>query len=387
MKNQSTRTNNIKSALAFFGLGLAFVAGTEAASLIGAGAIAGGTLQDSAGGRTNVDRNFRYLPAGTYHVNDFNFNGVTTDGTVQPFLSSSTVPLSTYTPVWTGSAGSAAIGTNTVTYTPGSQQFTLAVPTRIYSGFAMTANAVGFATGGATDHNGAPALTPVVGTALPTFSNLNLGRTYSSGLNVTNANPLTSGRVGAGAGILSAGQQDTPGQDRLNVDLLFITLSAGTYRVSDWELNVFDNAQPGTITPMLLTRSSTNYTTLWLGSALDPSANGAQSVAENGFFTLTDTTEVYAGFFTQGGGSGLIALDSSNAGAGNLSLTDHDTAFTAPAGLGEAVGGISNPALARTYAFGINTVLIPEPGSLGLLALGGLAALVRRRKRVRCPYP
>jgi hypothetical protein len=130
---------------------------------------------------------------------------------------------------------------------------------------------------------------------------------------------------------------------------------------------------------VLLTRSTGSYTTLWLGSALDPSANGTQTISENGFFTLTGTTEVYAGFFTQGSGSGIIALDSSNAGAGNLSLTDHDTAFTAPTGISEAVGGISNPALARTYAFGINAVLVPEPGCLGLLALGGLAVMRRRR--------
>jgi hypothetical protein len=102
------------------------------------------------------------------------------------------------------------------------------------------------------------------------------------------------------------------------------------------------------------------------------------------------STTLPEGFFTQGGGSGLIALDSSNAGAGNLRLTDHDTAFTAPAGInqsfpltGAAPLGFSNPALARTYAFGINTVLIPEPGSLGLLVLGGLAALIRHRNRVR----
>lgn len=368
-------------ALISLAAGLGSLHVTQAATLVGAGAAAGGTLADSAGGRTNVDRTFKYLPAGTYNVNDFNFNGVSTVGTVQPFLS--TLGGTQFTPVWAGSAGAAVTGTNTVTYTPGSQQFTLAVPMRIYSGFAMTGTAVGYANGGVTDHNGAPALTPTVGTALPTFSNPNLGRTYSAGINVTSANPLTSGRAGAGAGIASALQQDTPGSERLNVDLLFLTLTPGTYRVSNWELNVFDHTQGGTITPMLLTRGPSSYTTLWLGADLDPTANGAQTVSESGVFTLNATTEIYAGFFTKGGGSGIIALDSTNAGAGNFSLTDHDSSFTAPVATGETVGAFSNAGLARTYAFGINVVPVPEPGSFGLLALGGLAVLAYRRKPVQ----
>ena len=215
-------------------------------------------------------------------------------------------------------------------------------------------------------------------TETATFSNNNLGRTYSSGINVTDANPLTAAGVGAGSGINGALAQDTPGQDRLNVDLLFSTLAAGTYSVSDWSLNVRDNAQGGTITPMLLIGAPGNYTTLWVGSAFDPSSNGAQTVSESGSFTLAATTEVYAGFFTQGGGSGIIALDSNNSGAGNFSLTDHDTAFTAPAGIGESVTGISNPALGRTYAFEINVV--PEPSTFGLLGLAGIALITRRRR-------
>ncbi len=370
-----SRKSSLKSLLSLLALGS--ISAAQAATLIGSGAGAMGGSADSAGGRTNVDLAFKYLPAGTYNVDEFNFWGVAADGTVQPFLSTRTATPQ-HTPVWAGTAGAAVAGTNTISYVPGAQQFTLTAPTRIYSGFAMTGTAVGFVGGGTTDHNGGPALTPVVGVQMPVFSNNNLGRTYSSGIKVTDANPVTSAGVGAGAGIAAAIAQDTPGQDRLNVDLLFSTLAPGTYSVSNWSLNVFDNTQPGTITPMLLTGSAGAYTTLWLGSAFDPTTNGAQVASASGSFTLTATTEVYAGFFTQGTGSGLIALDSSNSGAGNLSLTDHHTAFTAPTGVGQAVGGFTNPGLARTYAFEIAAV--PEPSTFGLLGLASLGLLGRRRR-------
>lgn len=141
------------------------------------GAGAQGSLVDGTGGRTNVDRASKYLPAGTYNVDEFNFWGVNTNGTVQPFLSTGTATPQ-YTAVWAGTAGGAVAGTNTVSYTPGAQQFILTAPTRIYSGFAMTQNAVGYASGGNTDHNGL-ALTPAVGNQFATFSNLNLSRTYN----------------------------------------------------------------------------------------------------------------------------------------------------------------------------------------------------------------
>ncbi len=374
-------TPTLKVSFVFPALVFCLGGAASAATLIGAGAAAMGASLDGAGGRTNVSQTFRYLPAGTYNVADFDFWGVSTSGTVQPFLSSrsATPPVvGQYTPVWAGSAGSAVLGTNTIVYTPGAQQFTLTVPTRIYSGFAMTENAVGFANGGLTDHNGAPALNPVVGMQLPTFSNNNLGRTYSAGIRVTDANPLTSAGVGAGAGIAGATAWDTPGAERLNVDLLFSTLSPGTYSVSDWSLNVFDHTQGGTVTPMLLTGSPGAYTTLWLGSAFDPTSNGAQMAPAFGSFTLASVTEVYAGFFTQGLGSGIIALDQTNAGAGNFSLTDHDSAFTAPSGVGQSVTGFSNPGLGRTYAFEIN--VIPEPTTLGLLGFVGIALMARRRR-------
>ncbi len=350
---------------------------TRATTLIGVGAGPAGSSIDGAGGRTNIDRlQYRHLPAGTYSIDDFSFHGVSINGTVQPFLSTEASGI--FTPIWAGGVGGAVLGANTVTYTPGSQQFTLSAPTKIYSGFTMTADAVGFAGGGTTAHHGS-VLTPTVGSPMPAFGHPTLGRTYSTGLSVTGLTTVTSAQLGAGADIANASAQDTPGQDRLNVELLFANFAPGTYRVSDWELNVLDHTQSGTITPMLLTRTGTAYTTLWIGDALDPSANGAQSYALDATITLSVATEVYAGFFTQGGGSGIIALDGANTG-GNASGADHDNSFTAPASIGEDLGAFSNPGLHRTYAFAINVLPIPEPAGITLLALAGIAHLFRRRR-------
>ena len=148
--------------------------------------------------------------------------------------------------------------------------------------------------------------------------------------------------------------RDNTGGERLNVDrTTFATLDAGTYTVNDFRLNVFDHTQGGTVTPMLLTGSPGSYTTLWVGSALDPTANGEQTAAEGSSFTLSATTNVYAGFFTAGLGSGIMSLDINNSGVGN-SVTDHDSNYTAPTGPGQTVDGFSNPGLPRTYAFEIN---------------------------------
>lgn len=361
-------------------LGLGFaLCGLSHAALIGAGAGTMGGLSDANGGRTNIDQNFTNLAPGIYDISGFNYWGVSANGTVTPFLSTQTVaaPNQRYTPLWVGNASTPAVGNNTVTYTPGSKQLIVPNAINVYSGFAMTDNAVGYNGGGLTEHNGAPALNPVVGTQLPVFSNNNLPRTYSSGITVTSS-LLTSAAVGPGSGITNATNQDTPGENRLNVDRTFLSLPAGTYSVSDWNLNVFDNTQGGTITPLLLTGTPSSYTSLWLGSSFDPTSNGVQVVSETGSFTLAATTNIYAGFFTQGNGSGIIALDPVNAGSGK-STTDHDNSFAAPTAAGQAIGSFSNPGLNRTYAFGINITQVPEPSMAGLLSLASLALLARRR--------
>ncbi len=198
---------------------------------------------------------------------------------------------------------------------------------------------------------------------------------------VTVPDPVAA-TIGPGPDITQADDQDTPGAERLNVDKsMSVVLAAGEYNVTDWRLNVYENTQGGTITPMLLSGSPSTYTTLWVGSAFNPTADGVQTVPETGTFTLAVPTTVYAGFFTEGLGSGIIALDANNSGSGNSS-TDHDSGFTAPTGAGDIVDGFSNPGLGRTYAFEINVDPVPEPATMSLLALGGLIML-KRRKRLR----
>ncbi len=174
--------------------------------------------------------------------------------------------------------------------------------------------------------------------------------------------------IGPGSDITDATDQDTPGGKRLNVDRSrLLNLSAGTYNVDDFRLNVHTHTEGGTIAPMLLTGTPANYTTLWVGSAFDPTSNGDQTVSESGSFTLASATDVYAGFFTSDTGSGIIALDGNNSGSGS-SATDHDSSFTAPTGPGQAVTGFSNPNLGRTYAFEIN-VSVDDDGDFA--ATGG----------------
>ena len=183
--------------------------------------------------------------------------------------------------------------------------------------------------------------------------------------------------IGPGADITEATDQDTAGADRLNVDRTFVTLGPGTYSISDWRLNVFEHTV-GTITPMLLSGAPSTYTTEWIGAAFDPTSDGVQAVSESGTFTLDASTNIYAGFYTEGTGSGIIALDKNNSGS-DSSSTDHDSSFTAPTGIDQAVGSFSNSGLARTYAFEIT--VIPEPSSAALL-LGLVAfSLTLRRRR------
>ena len=129
---------------------------------------------------------------------------------------------------------------------------------------------------------------------------------------------------------------------------------------------------------MLLSGSPSSYTTVWVGSAFDPTADGVQTILETTSFTLADPTTIYAGFFTEGSGSGIIALDANSSGSGSSS-TDHDSSFAAPTGAGQTVDGFSNAGLGRTYAFEINVDPVPEPATMSLLALGGLMMLKRRR--------
>ena len=165
-------------------------------------------------------------------------------------------------------------------------------------------------------------------------------------------------QIGPGADLGGATTADIAGFERLNVARTdTLTLVAGTYDVLDFQLNVLNHntgdAGAGTITPMLLTGEPSTYTTLWVGSAFDPTSLGQQTPATytpgTQTFTLAATGTVYGGIFTGSNGSAIPAL------ANGVGSTDHDgNGYTAPTGAGQTVSGISNPVLGRTYAFEIN---------------------------------
>ena len=169
--------------------------------------------------------------------------------------------------------------------------------------------------------------------------------------------PVIGGSIiGPGADITEAIQNDIVDQERLNIDRTFTTLNAGTYNVTDWQLNVArSNDGTGDVTPMLLTGTPPSYSILWLGSAFDPDVDGIQIVPETGDFTLDAPTDIYAGFFTTNLGSEIIATDADNSGTG-FSSTDHTNSFIAPTEVGETIDSFSHAGLGRTYAFEINVV-------------------------------
>ncbi|MFT5413461.1 MAG: hypothetical protein ACI9NC_006215, partial [Verrucomicrobiales bacterium] len=169
--------------------------------------------------------------------------------------------------------------------------------------------------------------------------------------------PVIGGNsIGPGADITEATENDTLNQERLNVDRTFTTLAAGTYNVTDWELNVaMSSAGTGDVTPMLLTGTPPSYSILWLGTAFDPEVDGIQTVPETGDFTLETPTDIYAGFFTTNLGSEIIGTDADNSGSG-FSSTDHDNEFVMPAEVGGTVADFGHADLGRTYAFEINVV-------------------------------
>lgn len=169
--------------------------------------------------------------------------------------------------------------------------------------------------------------------------------------------PVIGGNIiGPGADITDATENDIANQERLNIDNTFTTLAAGTYNVTDWQLNVvMSNAGTGEVTPMLLSGTSPSYTILWLGAAFDPEVDGIQIAPETGSFTLEAPSDIYAGFFTTNLGSEIIGTDANNSGSG-FSSTDHDNDFIAPTDVGETVGDFSHAGLGRTYAFEINVV-------------------------------
>lgn len=165
-------------------LGLAMPLAAQ--TTIGRGAnLAGIDQLDAAGGRTNVEQTSVVLGAGTRNVTSFVFNSGGTSGSLTPFLAVELSP-NNYQPVWVGPTFTpAGTGIQTINYTAGTQQFTLATSANVFAGFTQTAPLVWLAQPGVsvTDHN-TTAMTATVGAPLGTISNPDIPRTYAFQINV-----------------------------------------------------------------------------------------------------------------------------------------------------------------------------------------------------------
>lgn len=338
-------------------------------AVVGPGIIS--TSGADSGERLNVDDTFTLsLGPGTYSVSDFSYFSTAASGGSVPFLST-LVSADTYDLLWIGSPLAGALN-STMSVNPAGF-FTLSVPTTVYGGFYNTAGGrVAFASvGGQTvDHAGAISI-PRGGVTTGSFSNANLGRTYSFSIQVE----PTALKI-AGPGFLSNANADDG--ERLNIDAAHpIALSAGQYNVDDFSF--LSTAAVGTVTPFLARNvGGDNYETVWVGGDVS-AVLGDMAVDPSGGFTLGAGETLYAGFYTASGGR--VGYTEGVGRPPGFGISEHDNSFSAPTGAGQAVGGFSNPDLARTYSFSIGVAQVPEPGSVALLSMAGLLAAARRRSR------
>ncbi|MFT7513608.1 MAG: hypothetical protein ACI9QL_002822 [Candidatus Omnitrophota bacterium] len=144
-----------------------------------------------------------------------------------------------------------------------------------------------------------------------------------------------------GSGLISAaGAPD--GGERLNVsEANTQTVGPGTWQVS--EFMFAGNSAAGTVIPFIgsLTGADT-YEAIWVGAPVN-AQSGVVAVSPESAFTLAASTQLYSGFYTEGGGRVSFAASG---------VTDHDNAYPNPT-TGSTVDTFSNPNLARSYSFAL----------------------------------
>lgn len=190
-----------------------------------------------------------------------------------------------------------------------------------------------------------------------------------------------SGATIIGNANLGATAVDNAGESRLNIELDAVSFVAGTYGVSQFEV---DTDGSGIVTPLLLQRNALDngYDVIWVGSDINVSGTSAPNVTTTNYtpgseqFTVTGaSTDVFVGAWQDGNARVRLLF-----GGG----TDHDggvvqTPTTFILGQNILDSDITNSGLPRTYSIG--ATIIPEPSTLILTGLAFLSLGLRRKKR------